>query len=56
MLAATLIGVVFTPLFYWLVMTFLTRGRKGAAPGAQAGAQRPAGVDGAERPTGERAA
>ena len=55
MLAATLIGVVFTPLFYWLVMTFLTRGRKGAAPGAQAGAQRPAGVDGEGLPTGERA-
>jgi multidrug efflux pump len=32
MLAATLIGVFFTPLFYWLVMTYLTRGRKGTAP------------------------
>jgi multidrug efflux pump len=32
MLAATLIGVFFTPLFYWLVMTFLSRGRKEAAP------------------------
>jgi multidrug efflux pump subunit AcrB len=30
MLAATLIGVFFTPLFYWLVMRFLARGRKDA--------------------------
>jgi len=34
MLAATLVGVFFTPLFYWLVMTYLTRGRKEAAPQA----------------------
>ena len=37
MLAATLIGVFFTPLFYWLVMTYLTRGRKGATPAAASG-------------------
>jgi multidrug efflux pump subunit AcrB len=36
MLAATLIGVFFTPLFYWLVMTYLTRGRTGAAAVAEA--------------------
>jgi multidrug efflux pump len=34
MLAATLIGVFFTPLFYWLVMTLFGRGRKELAPGA----------------------
>ena len=56
MLAATLIGVVFTPLFYWLVMTFLTRGRKGAAPGAQAGAQGSAGTRAEGLSTAERAA
>ena len=32
MLAATLIGVFFTPLFYWLVMTLFGRGRKHASP------------------------
>ncbi len=42
MLAATLIGVFFTPLFYWLVMTYLTRGRAGAAPAAQADGTPPA--------------
>ena len=29
MLAATLIGVFFTPLFYWLVMTYLDAGPEG---------------------------
>jgi multidrug efflux pump len=44
MLAATLIGVFFTPLFYWMVMTFLTRGRKDAAPSADhAASPQPAG-------------
>jgi len=33
MLAATLIGVFFTPLFYWLVMTLFGGGRKDASPG-----------------------
>jgi multidrug efflux pump len=32
MLAATLIGVFFTPLFYWLVMTLFGRGRKDSSP------------------------
>jgi hypothetical protein len=34
MLAATLIGVFFTPLFYWAAMTYLGGGgkAKGAAP------------------------
>jgi multidrug efflux pump len=42
MLAATLIGVFFTPLFYWLVMTYLTRGRKdAAAPNAPDGDDAP---------------
>jgi hypothetical protein len=36
MLAATLIGVFFTPLFYWLVMTLFGRGRKHASPVAAA--------------------
>jgi hypothetical protein len=44
MLAATLIGVFFTPLFYWLVMTYLTRGRKGAAPHAEAAAGAPPAI------------
>jgi multidrug efflux pump len=36
MVAATLVGVFFTPLFYWLVMTFMTRRRKASveAPAA----------------------
>jgi hypothetical protein len=33
MLAATLIGVFFTPLFYWLVMSAFTRRGKAAAAG-----------------------
>jgi multidrug efflux pump len=32
MLAATLVGVFFTPLFYWAAMTYLRRGRTTAAP------------------------
>ena len=43
MLAATLVGVFFTPLFYWLVMTYLVRGRReasGAGPLAPASAPR----------------
>ncbi len=47
MLAATLIGVFFTPLFYWLVMTYLTRGRRGAAPAAATGATAGAATTGA---------
>ena len=55
MLAATLIGVFFTPLFYWLVMTYLTRGRTGAAPAAEAAAGRSAGgAAGATRDAGAR--
>ena len=35
-LFVTLVGVFFTPLFYWLVMTYLARGRRDAVPGATA--------------------
>jgi multidrug efflux pump len=38
MLAATLIGVFFTPLFYWLVMTVASRGRERTAPATPAAA------------------
>jgi multidrug efflux pump len=34
MLAATLIGVFFTPLFYWAAMTYLGGAKKGGAAGA----------------------
>ena len=47
MLAATLIGVFFTPLFYWLVMTYLARGRRGASPVAATGATAGAATTGA---------
>jgi multidrug efflux pump len=34
MIAATLVGVFFTPLFYWAAMTYLSRSRTAAAPAA----------------------
>jgi len=56
MLAATLIGVFFTPLFYWLVMTVAGRGRRPAAPAAPAAAADDgAGPGAAPHDGGERA-
>jgi multidrug efflux pump len=42
MIAATLVGVFFTPLFYWAAMTYLSRGRTATAPAAATGGEVPA--------------